>query len=115
MKVSGINLSSKEPKKLADFYKNIGVDIFLDGDNYDGWNLGEKEDNDRISVWIWDENKWETSSEGYITIVLNSDNIENEYTKLKEIIPNIEPPFKAKWGGIELKLVDPDGNKVLIL
>lgn len=115
MKVSGINLSSKEPKALAEFYLKIGVAIFVDGDNYDGWNLGEKEDKNRMTIWIWDENKWETSNEGFVTIVLSTDDIESEYARLKDLRLDIKPPFRASWGGIELKLEDPDGNKILIL
>ncbi len=115
MKVSGINLSSKEPKVLAEFYRKIGVDVYVDGDNYDGWNLGEKEDENKMSIWIWNENKWGPSNQGFVTFVLSTDDIEAEYTKLKGILTDIEPPIKAVWGGMELKIEDPDGNKILIL
>ena len=115
MRVSGINLSSRAPKKLAEFYKKIDVDIFVDGENYDGWNLGEKENQDRINIWIWDENKWGKSNEGYVTLVLDSENVQEAYERLKVIIADIEPPIKAAWGGMELKITDPDGNKILIL
>lgn len=115
MKVSGINLSSKDPKSLAEFYKKLGVDIYVDGNNYDGWNLGEKDDENRISIWVWDENKWECSNNGFVTIVLSTDDIQAEYLKLKEILIDVKPPFKAGWGGMELKIEDPDGNKILIL
>ncbi|MCH4888274.1 VOC family protein [Acidaminobacter sp. JC074] len=115
MKVSGINISSKQAKALAEFYTSIGVGVFVDGDTYDGWTLGEKETDDRISIWVWDENKWGPSNSGFVTIVLSTDDIDGEYEKLKKVIPNIEPPFRAAWGGMELKIQDPDGNKILIL
>ena len=115
MRVSGINLSSKNPKRLAEFYLKMGLAIYVDGDNFDGWNLGQKEDENRINIWIWDENKWETSQEGFVTIVLSTEDIESEYTRLKLIIPEINPPIKASWGGTELKLEDPDGNHILVI
>lgn len=31
------------------------------------------------------------------------------------MIPEIKSPFMAAWGGMELKIEDPDGNKILIL
>ena len=115
MQVSGINISSKQSKVLADFYISIGIGVFVDGDLYDGWTLGEKEEENRISIWVWDENKWGPSNSGFVTIVLNTQDIEAEYIKIKKILPETQPPVRAVWGGMELKLEDPDGNKILIL
>lgn len=35
-----VNITSKYPKELADFYKAIGIPVFIQNDDYDGWNLG---------------------------------------------------------------------------
>ncbi len=34
------NISSKNPKELADFYRSIGAPVHVDNECYDGWQLG---------------------------------------------------------------------------
>ena len=35
-----VNISSKDPKALADFYQSIGAPVHIGDDNYDGWYIG---------------------------------------------------------------------------
>lgn len=112
-KLACVNISSKDPKKLADFYKMIGFPVFVSDNNYDGWSLGNPENNG--SVCVWDENTWGKSTAGYITMVFNADDLQKTYEEILSKGFKIEPPRTADWGGQELVFCDPDGNKVMIL
>lgn len=113
-KFSGVNLSSKNPKELILFYKDIlEIPVIEWDDNYDGVSFGFIEE--APVFWIWDENKWGKSSEGAVNLVLNADDLDKTYKELIEKGLKIDPPITASWGGKELPITDPDGNKVLIL
>ena len=108
-----VNLSSKDPKGLAEFYRSIGVSVFVQDENYDGWYLGNPES--ETSICVWDENAWGKSTEGFITIVFIVDNIKNTYEEIKSKGINIDPPRRADWGGQQLSVKDPDGNIIMFL
>ena len=112
IKLACVNITSKDPKGLAEFYKTLGIPVFVQDDNYDGWNLGNPENSG--SVCVWDE-KWGKATAGYITIVFKVDDINKTYEEIKSKGIDIEPPRTADWGGQELVFVDPDGNKVMLL
>ena len=38
-----VDISSKDPKALADFYRSIGASVFVENDCYDGWSIGDPE------------------------------------------------------------------------
>lgn len=107
-----INVGSKNPKRLAEFYKAIGVPVYVHDQNYDGWQLGNEYEG---YVCIWDENKWGKSSAGYITIVLRTEDLHKKYEEILENGIKIDPPHTTDWGGQELAFDDPDGNKVIML
>lgn len=53
---SGINISSKDPKRLALFFCNLlGMTMLGNDPNYDGVTF-ENNENEPV-FWIWDENK----------------------------------------------------------
>lgn len=112
-KLSCVNITSKDPKGLADFYKTIGIPVFAQNDDYDGWNLGNPENSG--SVCIWDENIWGKSTAGYITMVFDADDLQKTYEEILSKGIRIDPPRTTDWGGQELVFCDPDGNKVMIL
>jgi predicted enzyme related to lactoylglutathione lyase len=114
-KYHGVNISSKNPEQLVKFYNEmLGVPILhKDVDHYDGAELGYIENAPVIIVW--DEIRWGISSEGAVNFVFRCDDLDKTYEELKEKGLNIEPPITAVWGGKELPVLDPDGNKVLIL
>jgi len=111
----GVNISSKSPEKLAKFYnEKLGVPILsVDDNSYDGVELGFIKDSPKII--IWDEYQWGKSSEGSVNFVFRCDNLDDLYKELKDKDVEIEPPITAVWGGKELKLLDLDGNSILIL
>lgn len=112
-KFACVNITSKDPEGLAGFYRTIGVPVFVQDDNYDGWNLGNPEN--EASICVWDENTWGKSTAGYITIVFKADDLQKTYEEIKSKGVSIDPPRRADWGGQELVLKDPDGNIIMIL
>lgn len=55
-KLACVNITSKNPKALAEFYQAIGIPVFVNGQDYDGWHLGNPEN--ESSICVWDENTW---------------------------------------------------------
>lgn len=49
-KLACVNITSKNPKGLAEFYKAIGVPVFVQDNEYDGWNLGNPENSGSVCV-----------------------------------------------------------------
>jgi len=113
-KFSGMNISSKDPKRLVLFYSEVlGIPVLEDDPNYDGVVFGFIKD--APVFWIWDENKWGKANEGPVCLVFDCDDHDKTYAELKEKDVVLEPPVTASWGGKELKFKDPDGNNILIL
>lgn len=112
-KLSCVNITSKDPKALAEFYKAIGAPVYVQNEDYDGWNLGNPENSS--SICVWDENKWGKSASGYITMVFDTDDLQKTFEEIKGKGIDIEPPKTTDWGGEELVFSDPDGNKVVLL
>ena len=111
---SGMNLSSKDPKRLALFYRDVlGVTMLEDDPNYDGVVFGNREG--EPVFWIWDENKSGKANEGPVLLVFDCDDHDTTYRELKDKGVALDPPKVADWGGTELYVKDPDGNKILIL
>ena len=109
-----MNISSKDPKKLALFYQDIlGVKMLESDPDFDGVTFGNNK-NEPI-FWIWDENKWGKSNEGPVCLVFECDNHDKTYQELKQKGISLDPPKTAVWGGMELFIKDPDGNNILIL
>lgn len=108
-----VNISSKNPKVLVDFYHQVlNLPILEDDENYDGVALGFSKN--APTIMVWDENKWGQSSEGKVNFVFSCDDVERTYEAIKEMGYKIQEPTQVPWG-MELKLEDPEGNKILIL
>ena len=113
-KFRGMNISSKDPKRLALFYRDtLGIRMLEDDPAYDGVAFGNAE-NEPV-FWIWDENKWGVSNKDRVCLVFDCDDHDKTYQELKEKGVSLDPPVTAAWGGKELHVKDPDGNMVLIL
>jgi catechol 2,3-dioxygenase-like lactoylglutathione lyase family enzyme len=112
---SGMNISSKNPAAIVEFYNKIlGIPIL--GDNpadIDGAEIGY--DIHQPHIWIWDENKWGKANTGTVTFVFGCDDQDKTYAELKQKGIELDPPAPASWGGKELYVKDPDGNTILIL
>ena len=108
-----VNIASKDSKALADFYRAIGAPASVEGEDYDGWNIGDLGNGG--TVCVWNEENWGKSTAGYITVVFETDDLSKTYEDIKSNGINIDPPRKADWGGEELVFNDPDGNIVMFL
>jgi len=111
----GINISSKDPKRLILFYKDtLGIPIMDKGiSEYDGVAFGFVEN--APVFCIWDENKWGKvrNSQGAVCLVFGCDDHMNIYEELKEKGCSLELPRTVPWGSEkELFLKDPDGNTI---
>lgn len=108
-----VNISSKDPKALAGFYMSIGAPVYIEDGSYDGWFIGDPKQGG--TVCVWDENSWGKSTEGFVTIVLETDDVHKTYEEIISKGINIDPPRTADWGGQELVFKDIDGNIVMLL
>ena len=108
-----VNISSKAPRALADFYRSIGAPVFVEDKHYDGWYIGDP--NRGGTVCVWDENSWGKSTAGFVTIVLETDDVQKTYEEITAKGIHIDPPRTADWGGQELVFKDIDGNIVMLL
>jgi predicted enzyme related to lactoylglutathione lyase len=110
----GMNISSKDPKRLATFYRDVlCIPVREESDDCDGVSFGNPEGGPVF--WIWDENRWGKSNQGIVCLVFNCDNHLTTYEELRQKGVELETPVKASWGGMELTLKDPDGNTILVL
>jgi len=116
-KFEGINISSKNTLEFKRFYADLlGIPIlstdFSETGDYDGTSFGFMEN--APCIILWDENKWGKCGDG-VVLVFNCDDLDETYKELLKKGLNIMPPVTAVWGGKELWLSDPDGNKILLL
>ena len=114
-KFSGINITSKIPKELVSFYKDI-LEIPVireDVSEYDGVLFGFIEN--APVFCIWDENRWGNtrSSQGHVCLFFHCDNHEKTYEELKAKGVSLEPPNIVPWGNAK-ELFDWDAKKNLI-
>jgi predicted enzyme related to lactoylglutathione lyase len=107
-------ISSKNVKGLVDFYHGaLGIPIVFEGyGDYDGVQLGFEKN--EPTICIWDENKWEPY-EGIANFTFRCDNLDKTYEELVLKQLQVEPPYKATWGGREMIFSDPEGNKIMLL
>ena len=108
-----VNISSKDPESLADFYRSISAPVFVEDGNYDGWFLGEPDHGG--TVCVWDETRWGKSTAGFVTVVFQTDDVQKTYEEITAKGIQVPPPRRADWGGQELIFNDPDGNVVMLL
>lgn len=114
LKFRGMNISSKDPKRLALFYKDIlGIPMLEEDENFDGVTFGNKDD--EPVFWIWNEDEWGKSNTGTVKLVFDHDDLNKLYKELKAKGVELDPPKTAEWGGQELIIKDPDGNTVVVL
>lgn len=106
------NISLKNPKALAEFYQKLGAPCQVNGENYDGFRIGNLNES---YICVWDENKWGKSTAGQITSVFKVDDLQKTYLEMVEKGIQASPPKTTVWGGQELTLEDPDGNKIILL
>lgn len=117
-KFSGINIYSKKPEVVFEFYKKLGFKVLEESAADDEWYgamFALQEDKNEPMIWIWRQGDKDNN------IVCNHF-VFSTNGKMDEVYENIiaagiecKPPFTAVWGGRELKLHDPEGNVLLFL
>lgn len=107
-----INISSKNPKTLADFYKSVGIPVFSGNDTCDGCHVGNEKES---YTCLWDENRWGKAAGGFCTFVFKADGLQKTYDEIKAKGITIPPIKSTDWGGQELTFEDPDENKIILL
>ena len=118
IKFSGINISAKDPVKSFEFYKGMGFTVSEEVEptnEYYGASFGLGND---TALWIWrdnDGNYTENSGRMTIQIVLSCDDIHKTYEELKAKGYDVSEVELMFYGGKEMNLTDPDGNKILFL
>ncbi|EAE8725251.1 VOC family protein [Listeria monocytogenes] len=110
------NISTQDPAALVAFYhEKLGIPKVFEGyDNYDGAKLGFSEK--APGIIVWNNSKWGEASESKVEFVFSCDtNLDEMYRELQTAGVETPEPCVAEWGGRELNLLDPDGNKIMIL
>ena len=111
---SGIHLFSNDPKQLIVFYRDIlGWVVYGDDSCFDGVNFKGRYDYPVLTVW--DANKHGKLNEGTAYFVFDCPNPDAVYQDLTKKGIVLDPPKMASWGGKELMVIDPDGNKLLMV
>ena len=118
---SGINIDAKDPVKSFEFYKGLGLPVSEEAAPDDKYYGASFRIGDNAALWIWrDDSENETENTGRMTIqiVLGMGGLENmrkNYQEYKSKGYAVSEPEKQFYGGWEMNLTDPDGNKILFL
>lgn len=112
----GLNYYSKNPQRLFDFYKSIGLRVVQEkeSDDYFGAALALSDEKEPV-MWIWSvpEGKAQPCCNNlYFT---TNGRVYDVYESLKAAGICCPEPVKMFWGGVELIVTDPDGNTILFM
>lgn len=98
IKFLGMNISLKDPKRLALFYRDVsGLPMLNESPDYDGVTFGSS--NKEPVLWIWDESKRGRANEGAVCRVFHCDDHDKTYEELKQKGVDLDSPKTAVWGG----------------
>jgi len=115
---TGINLHSKNPAQAFDFYKGLGLSVKETAAADDEWYGASFDLGGGSTLWIWRDNSGsdaETTERMAVHLVLTCDDMDQSYAELKSKGYDITEPELMFYGGREMHLTDPDGNKLLFL
>ena len=115
---SGINIYSKQPEVVFEFYKKLGFRVLEEVSPEDKWygsTLALQDSSKEPMIWIWRQNNVDnTVSCNHFAFSTNG-KIDEVYKNIVATGIECNPPFTAVWGGKELILHDPAGNELLFL
>ena len=117
-KFSGINIYSKKPEVVFEFYKKLGFRVLEEVSPDDKWygsTLALPDGSDEPMIWIWRQDDEDNSVVCNHFVFSTNGKMDEVYENI--VLAGIEcnPPFTAAWGGRELILRDPEGNELLFL
>ena len=118
VKFSGINILARNPAESFEFYKGLGLAV-KEGDKDPNceW-YGATFDLGGADLWIWRDhsgNTAENAGRTTIEIVIGCEDIHKSHAEFKAKGYAVTEPEKMFYGGWEMNLIDPDGNKILFL
>lgn len=117
-KFSGINIYSKKPEVVFDFYKKLGFRVLEERSSDDKWYgamLALQEGADEPMIWIWRLGENDNSVARNHFVFTTNGKMDQVYESIIATGIECQPPFTAVWGGRELILHDPEGNELLFL
>lgn len=117
-KFSGINIYSKNPEVVFEFYKKLGFRVLeeVSPDNkWYGSTMALQDGSDEPMIWIWRQCDEDESIVCNHFVFSTNGKMDEVYRNIVATGIECKPPFKAAWGGRELKLYDPEGNELLFL
>ena len=115
---TGINLHSKTPEQAFEFYKGLGLSVKEEVAAGDQWYGASFDIGGDSTLWIWRDNSGgnaESAGKMTVQLVLKCDDMDQSYAELKGKGYDITEPELMFYGGREMNLTDPDGNKILFL
>lgn len=115
---SGINVHAKDPVKSFAFYKGIGLKVKTTAEPDNEWYGAEFDLGGDAVLWIWRDNSGshaESTGRMILQLVIKCDDMDMTYAHLTEKGYAITAPETMFYGGREMNLTDPDGNKILFL
>ncbi len=112
----GLNYYSKNPQRLFDFYKSLGLTVVQEkeSDDYFGAAFALSDQKEPV-MWIWsipDGKEQPCCNNLYFT---TGGKVQEVYENIKQAGIDCPEPVKTFWGGTELTVTDPDGNTILFL
>ena len=117
-KFSGINIYSKTPEKVFDFYKRLGFHVLEESSPDDRWYgamLALQENETEPVIWIWRSNGDDNTAARNHLVFNAKPDLDELHKSIVSAGIECPPPFTAVWGGRELILHDPEGNELLFL
>lgn len=111
MKLNGVMIGSENPKVLGAFYTKVFGEPGWQQDDWYGFNVGDG----TIMIGAHSEVKGRSTSPGRIIITFESDDLKNEFDRIKELGAEVvaEPYQPMKDDSPDAWLAtfaDPDGN-----
>lgn len=106
---NSILLSTEDPKKLADFYKEV---LQKDPDWSDGTYYGFMAGNTFLSIGFHDKIKGRNSNPDRILLNFETSDVKGDFERIKKLGAKViaEPYQMDKDSGWIATLADPDGN-----
>lgn len=110
----GVNFYGSSTEEMVEFYRDkMGIPLISEGfGGQDGAEVGFEKS--QTTLIFWNAARW-SQEIGTMMFVFKCDNLNDEYKRLKEKGIELDPPLKASWGGRELYVNDPNGNRILLL
>ena len=113
---SGINITAKDPVQSFAFYKGLGFPVTAAVEPDNEW-YGATFDLGGTTLWIWREQGNGAENAGRMTIqmVIKCEDMDKTYAELSAKGYAVTQPELMFYGGKEMNLADPDGNRILFL